>query len=190
MIEAVGAALSCVGTRFAEAATLRLRYTQVVLDGAVFAKPSTIAFAPDPFKRPTPDLLAGGEVKRSMRVRWRGPTWPAARPRLLSLRGVDVATLTLTDLDLAACLFQGAHHLDQLRIEGARPFADHPDRLEARLRRRPGRAGVALDATAKRWPRKHHWRAGRSLPAAGRRPDQRAGWDSARTCQTPRGSPR
>jgi uncharacterized protein YjbI with pentapeptide repeats len=151
-IEAVAAAMFCVGTRFAEAVTLRLRRTQIVVDGAVFAKPSTIAFAPDPFKHYDREVEAFGE----------GPVAQAdsgqrSRPQLLSLRGVDVTTLTLSELDLAACLFQGAHHLDHLRIEGARPFGDTPGAWRLRL----GRWWVPV---WRRWSRRqtlaeeHHWR--------------------------------
>ena len=175
-IESVCPKLSCVGTRFAEAATLRLRRAQVVLDGAVFAKPSTIAFAPDPFTHY--DSAAGREVERF----GEGPVARTeaglrSRPRLLSLRGVDVATLTLSELDLAACLFQGAHHLDQLRIEGTRPFASTPTGWKF------GRiSGQGVPVW--RWTRRqslaeeHHWRAGRRLPAApsGRPHPQLVGW--------------
>jgi hypothetical protein len=132
-IEAVGAELSCVGTRFTQATTLRLRRTQVVLDGAVFAKPSTIAFAPDPFKHYEQDVPGEVESFREDTVA-QADAGKRSRPRLLSLRGVDVATLTLSELDLAACLFQGAHHLDALRIEG-------PGR--SRTPRRPGDCGLA-----------------------------------------------
>lgn len=150
-IEAVGPELSCVGTRFAQAATLRLRRTQVVLDGAVFAKPSTIAFASDPFTHYDPS--AGREVESF----GEGPVAQVdggrrSRPRLLSLRGVDVATLTLSDLDLAACLFQGAHHLDALRIEGARPFADSPGAWRLRFGRWWYRCGGG-GRGGKPWPR-------------------------------------
>jgi len=175
-IEAVGAELLCVGTRFAEAATLRLRRAQVVLDGAVFVKPSTVAFAPDPFMHYDP--VAGREVEtfgEGLVARVEGGL--RSRPRLLSLRGVDVATLTLSELDLAACLFQGAHHLDQLRIEGARPFASTPTGWKFG---RVGGQGVPVW----RWTRRqtlaeeHHWRAGRRLPAApsGRPHPQLVGW--------------
>jgi len=90
---------------------------------------------------------------------------------------VDVATLTLSELDLAACLFQGAHHLDQLRIEGARPFASTPTGWKFG---RVGGQGVPVW----RWTRRqtlaeeHHWRAGRRLPAApsGRPHPQLVGW--------------
>jgi hypothetical protein len=182
-IEAVGAELSCVGTRFAQAATMWLRRTQVVLDGAVFAKPSTIAFASDPFEHFDP---AGTEVE----MFGEGPVAQVdggrrSRPRLLSLRGVDVATLTLSELDLTACLFQGAHHLDALRIEGARPFADSPGAWRLRL----GRWWVPV---WRRWSRRqtlaeeHHWRAEHPSPAV---PGRRArlaqpAWHGP-ACQTP-----
>jgi hypothetical protein len=141
-IEVVAEELSCVGTLFAKAATLRLRRAQVLLDVAVFTKPSTVAFAPDLPRR-------------------------HAQPRLLSLRGVDVATLTLRELNLAACLFQGAHHLDQLRIEGARPFADTPGAWRLQL----GRWRVPM---WRRWSRRqtlaeeHRWRAELSRPRPAR----------------------
>jgi hypothetical protein len=159
-IEVVGAELSCVGTRFTEAATLRLRRAQVVLDAAVFRKPSTVAFAPDLPRR-------------------------HGQPRLLSLRGVDVATLTLRELNLAACLFQGAHHLDQLRIEGARPFADTPEAWRLQL----GRWRVPI---WRRWSRRqtlaeeHCWRAELSRPRPARWSwIDRPTWHGSAT-QTPR----
>jgi uncharacterized protein YjbI with pentapeptide repeats len=183
-IEVVGAELSCLGTRFAEAATLRLRRAQVVLDGAVFAKPSTVAFAPDPFKQYDPvagregETFGEGPVAQAEGGRW-------SRPRLLSLRGVDVATLTLSELDLAACLFQGAHHLDQLRIEGDRPFADTPAAWRLHL----GRWWVPV---WRRWSRRHtlaeehYWRSEDPSPAVPGRWSRLAqpAWHGP-ACQTP-----
>jgi hypothetical protein len=182
-IEAIGAKLSCAGTRFAEPATLRLRHTEVVLDGAVFAKPSILAFASVPFKHydrraGVLDALGEGWVTRVKGDRSPGP-------RLLSLRGVDAATLTLSELDLAACLFQGALHLDQLRIEGARPFADTPAAWKLHL----GRRSIPV---WRRWSRRqtlaeeHQWRGEPSSPP---RPSRRLGlirptWHSP-ACQTP-----
>jgi Pentapeptide repeats (9 copies) len=184
VIEAVGGRLSCEGTRFAEAATLRLRRAQVVLDGALFAKPSTIAFAPDPFKHHDPPT--GGEVEtfdESPVARVADSRSP--RPQLLSLRGVDVATLTLSELDLAACLFQGTHHLDQLRIEGDRPFGDTPAAWRLHL----GRWWVPV---WRRWSRRHtlaeehHWRSQHPSPAVPGRWSRLAqpAWHGP-ACQTP-----
>ena len=42
----------------------------------------------------------------------------SARPRVLSLRETDVAGLTISHVDLAACRFVGAFNLDRLRLEG------------------------------------------------------------------------
>jgi len=150
----------------------------------VFAKPSTIAFAPHPFKHYDP--VAGREVEtfgEGPVARVEGGQW--SRPRLLSLRGVDVATLTLSELDLTACRFQGAHHLDQLRIEGARPFADTPAawRLHVRSRWVP---------VWRRWSRRqalaeeHHWRHEYPCPAVPGRWSRLAqpAWHGP-TCQTP-----
>jgi hypothetical protein len=41
---------------------------------------------------------------------------------VVSLRGVDVRGLVLTDVGLRSCVFDGAHGLDQLRLEGYCPF--------------------------------------------------------------------
>jgi hypothetical protein len=77
---------------------------------------------------------------------------------------MDVATLTLSELDLAACLFHGAHHLDQLRIEGDRPFEDTP----APWRLYVGRWWVPV---WRRWSRRqtlaeeHHWHSGQPSTA-------------------------
>jgi uncharacterized protein YjbI with pentapeptide repeats len=133
LIQVIGSTLVCTASQFAESATLRLRYAQVVLDGTVFTKPSTVAFAFDPWKGANPEDDQGADPGGGVEVEPFGEdlmvgtgAGRSSRPRLLSLRGVDVATLTLSELDLAGCLFQGAHHLDQVRIEGARPFADTP----------------------------------------------------------------
>lgn len=63
---------------------------------------------------------------------WPGPTqlvpaeWGDRRPRLVSLRGADVAGLACTDVDLSGCRFAGAHHLDALRMDGEIRFARPP----------------------------------------------------------------
>jgi uncharacterized protein YjbI with pentapeptide repeats len=45
VIDVAAARLICVATTFEQAATLRARYAEIVLDGAVFAKPATLAYA-------------------------------------------------------------------------------------------------------------------------------------------------
>jgi hypothetical protein len=99
--------------------SLQLRYAEVALDGARFVEPMTLGAA-DPFTWPT-DLGPGGFDETTFALLERSPTL-----RLLSVRATDVAHLVLTDLSLAPCHFAGAHHLDQLRLEGTISFAQPP----------------------------------------------------------------
>jgi hypothetical protein len=110
-----------------------------LLDRAGFAKPSSVAFAESPFLLPTPtDEEAAFQQSASQSrgpLTFQGPILDETplkeageleRPRLLSLRRVDVANLVLGDLDLVWCLFRGTLNLDQLRIEGPKHFATTP----------------------------------------------------------------
>jgi uncharacterized protein YjbI with pentapeptide repeats len=108
-IEAAAGAVHCWGTRWASAAALRLRYASVDLTHAVMEYPVSIATDSRPF---TPD---GTE----MTERDLGGNTHA---KVVSLRGVDAAHLTLTNVDLTNCLFAGTIHLDQLRLEGRYPL--------------------------------------------------------------------
>ncbi|MEV7660041.1 pentapeptide repeat-containing protein [Streptomyces anulatus] len=137
--------LECYRTRWAATAEIRLRYTTVDFAHAVFEYPLTIAAEPGPF------LCGAGD--RLTEDAFPGATDPNVR--LASLRGVDAAHLVLADVDLSRCLFTGAVHLDQLRLEGACTFDTTPSL-----------AGWA------RWPpvrftrrralaEEHHWRANR-----------------------------
>jgi uncharacterized protein YjbI with pentapeptide repeats len=130
VVEVAARCLSMVETRFEQEATLWLRYADVLLDRAAFAKPSSLAFAEEPFlPSPTPTH----EQQEPLPAQ--GPTLDEApfkqadsppRPRLLSLRRVDATNLVLADLDLSWCLFRGAHNLDKLRVEGPKHFATTP----------------------------------------------------------------
>jgi uncharacterized protein YjbI with pentapeptide repeats len=122
LIEVVTPRLSCALTIFEGTATLRVRWAEVVLDGAVFSQPSTLS-SDETFKGVLPDWGDEALISQStLRIARQDP-----KPRLLSLRGVDVRNLVLSDVDLGFCIFQGAHHLDQLRIEGPRPFLGTPN---------------------------------------------------------------
>jgi uncharacterized protein YjbI with pentapeptide repeats len=116
-IEVSAADVSCERARFLAGVQLRVRWAQVVLDDADLSAPSLLSRA-DPF----PDLDEGD---------WRpvpGNPWPVdadGTPRLLSVRGANVAGLTVAAVDLKACRFAGAHRLDQLRAEGSK-FARTP----------------------------------------------------------------
>ncbi|MGW2083901.1 pentapeptide repeat-containing protein [Streptomyces sp. NPDC001880] len=144
-------------TRWESTATLRLRYATVDLSHAVLSSPVAVTAHPTPFAdadEPGESLLDG----RPCRV------------RIASLQGVDAAHLVLTDTDLTDCLFSGAFHLDQLRLEGRCIFAPTPTGLHRRR------------IWPYRWTRRrtlaeeHHWRAqtaGQPAPAPDHTPSPR-----------------
>ncbi|MFI8201005.1 pentapeptide repeat-containing protein [Streptomyces sp. NPDC085942] len=137
--------LECRRTRWAATAEIRLRYTTVDFSHAVFEYPLTIAAEPDPFILTSGSQLAEGTFAGA----------PGSDVRLASLRGVDAAHLVLADVDLAPCLFTGAVHLDQLRLEGACTFDITPSPAGRRR-------WLPVRFTARRvLAEEHHWRAGR-----------------------------
>ena len=162
LIEVLTRRLSLALVMFSGPATLRVRWAEMVLDGAMFTQPSTLSFA-EAFKGFVPmeadwgdDILAAPttEVPEPRRI-----------PRLISLRGVDVRNLVLAELDLGLCLFQGAHHLGELRIEGRRPFADTPH----------GWRWTRRQALAE----EHFWRATHSRPPRSGEQDRNpSGWNT------------
>ncbi|MFC3350243.1 pentapeptide repeat-containing protein [Streptomyces echinoruber] len=147
--------LECRRTRWLSTAEVRLRYATVDFAHAVFEYPLTIAAEAGPFVLPNGRTVAEQALAHA----------PDAAVRIATLRGVDAAHLVLADVDLSACLFTGAVHLDQLRLEGACAFAKVPPGTHWR-RRRPvrftGRRTLAEE---------HHWRAGQ--------PDAVRGWNAA-----------
>jgi uncharacterized protein YjbI with pentapeptide repeats len=176
LIEAESAVVMGVATRFADGATFRLRYAQVILDRAVFAQPSTLSFAEDAFRRQQPFVRSGDEWFDEDASAALGMGERSPRPRLLSLREVDVSTLTLTDLDLSVCLFAGAHHLDRLHIEGRPSFADTPRGWKSG---RVGGQGLPIWHWTRRQAlaEEHLWRAERRLPTLrGRAHPKQADW--------------
>jgi hypothetical protein len=118
-VEVVTAALCARRAQFPAGVQFRLRWASVVFDDADLAAPAVLVGAP-PF-----DWFDEEHFARRMRrlppVRVRD-----GRPRLLSLRRADVAGLTVSNADLRACRFLGAHNLDRLRIEGEDSFAATP----------------------------------------------------------------
>jgi hypothetical protein len=181
-LEITGGKISLAHAHFKESAMLRLRYAALMLDRTVFAKPSDVIYAKAPFAARDPESSVYFSYFSETSAR---TVAVAARPRLLSLHGVDASTLTLTDLDLRACHFEGAHHLDQLRIEGSPPFSDPP---RGWLLGRVGGQGLPVW----RWTRRqtlaeeHSWRSNLPLPdsPSGRPHPKRAGWYPT-TCRLP-----
>jgi hypothetical protein len=116
-IEVSTAVLSCRRTRFLAGVQLRVRRAQVVLDDADLAAPSVLSSAPA-FPR-----LSEGDWPQTVEIGWRVDRH--GTPRLLSVRGADVAGLTVAGVDLRACRFVDAHHLDKLRAEASN-FSNTP----------------------------------------------------------------
>jgi hypothetical protein len=100
--------LSARATTFAAGALLRVRWAEVALDDADFARPSTLSGATtwrSDNDLPSVCLRDGRHIKLE------------PRPRLVTLRGAHIATLSLSNIDLRACRFFGAHGLESLSIE-------------------------------------------------------------------------
>jgi uncharacterized protein YjbI with pentapeptide repeats len=189
-IEIAAAALTTVRTTFRAGATIRARFAAIAMDGAVFAHPVTLAAAPQLAVQPsTPTgLFASRNADQdnqaprvldetALQARKLDP-----RPRVVSLRGADVANLVLTDIDLGPCLFAGAHHLDQMRLEGPKAFADAPRGLNTGWAWPPvwwwtRRQTLAEERRWRGTRRKHRgWDRSASQPPA---------WLAARTGQPP-----
>lgn len=129
-------------TRWKSKATVRLRYAKVDLSEAFFEYPVAVTMKADRFRSDSGNAMH--EVFH-----------PSLRPtvRLTSVRGVDAAHLVLTDLDLSACLFSGAFHLDQIRMEGECTYSRTPTGIRRhglRLTRWTPRRTIAEE---------HFWRA-------------------------------
>ncbi|MEV7684489.1 pentapeptide repeat-containing protein [Streptomyces bungoensis] len=128
-------------TRWESTATIRLRYAAVDLSHAVLSAPMAVTAAATPFTHPNGDALNEQALTGSASV------------RVISVQGADAAHLVLTDIDLTDCLFSGAFHLDQIRLEGRTTFASPPAGWHRR--------GIL----PVRWTRRrtlaeeHHWRA-------------------------------
>jgi uncharacterized protein YjbI with pentapeptide repeats len=105
--------------------SLRLRSAQVDLEGLVCAGPVSVHALAQPIS---------GVM---------GLTADPMPVRVISLRGADAESLTLTDVDLSECRFAGLYRADQIQLDGRCTFAS-----AARGRRR-----VLAE--------EHHWRADR-----------------------------
>lgn len=109
VIEAVAAGLLLPWTRFEGPATIAARYARVTLDRALLLHPCTVTTLREP-----PGATGLAEAEAAL-AHDHGPDPTVA---VTSLRGVDAAMLLLAEVDLTGCAFSGAHHLDQIRLEG------------------------------------------------------------------------
>ena len=144
-VEVAAAAVCCRRAQFLAGVQLRVRWAQIVLDDADLAAPSILTGA-----LPFQDVDEGRWARALQRVQATGVH--AGQPRLVSVRRADVAGLAVAGVDMRACRFAGAHHLDQLRVEEC-DFAHTP-----RGWRWTTRQTIAEE---------HHWRATRSHVPAG-----------------------
>ncbi|MFD7614207.1 pentapeptide repeat-containing protein [Streptomyces sp. NPDC059828] len=147
-LEIAAATVVCARTRWESTAVMRLRYADVDLGHAVLTAPTAVVVHPTPFTHEDSAvgaaLLTGADPQNPR---------PPDRVRVLSVQGVDAAHLVLTDTDLTACLFSGAFHLDQIRLEGRTTFDDTP-------RGRHWRGIRPIRYTRRRTlAEEHHWRA-------------------------------
>ena len=132
VVEAFARQVTCIATEFKQGATIRLRRADVVLDGCMFGRPTTVSFAQLPFRERIGGLTPEGglqdilfkDKEEEEAFEQKGQR---TRPRLLSMRGTDVSNLTLVELNLRHCLFQGAHKRAEIRIVGTPQFADSPN---------------------------------------------------------------
>jgi hypothetical protein len=136
-LEVVCDGLGLDGARFLHGGTIRVAWADVSLTRAEFGAAATVAVAKtldrlDPAARldwfGSLSALVAAEPGDDQADHADATTlrWRTARPRVLSLAGTDLTHLTLAGVDLRACRFAGAFHLDQLAIEGKFPFADRP----------------------------------------------------------------
>jgi hypothetical protein len=114
-IEVAAAAVCCRHAKFRAGVQLRVRWAQVMLGDADMVAPSILTGAPDPFPGLDDESRWARALERLQRLERGDPR--GSRPRLVSVGRADVAGLTVAGVDLRACRFAGAHHLDQLRVE-------------------------------------------------------------------------
>ncbi|MGW0885982.1 pentapeptide repeat-containing protein [Streptomyces sp. NPDC002671] len=135
----------CVRTEWKSTARVRLRYATVDLGQAVLSAPVAITAHPRPFATPSVNAVDEGLLAGFHE-----------RVHVASVQGVDAAHLVLTDTDLTECLFSGAFHLDQIRLEGRTTFASVPTSRYWH--------GIPLTWWTRRrtLAEEHHWRAQRA----------------------------
>jgi hypothetical protein len=138
--------LSLHGSAFPAGGHLRVASAEVTLEEA---------------ELPAPFILSAHRLTNDAAARWgklAGSQVAARAPRLVSVQRANVAGLVLTGVNLAACHFAGAHHLDQLQVTTADSF----------YRVRAGRFGGGRQVLAEEcaWRRtqplslgRQHWQA-------------------------------
>lgn len=127
-IDVAARGVSAHQTVFADGAHMRVRWAEIALDGADFARSSTLTGAVGSW----PNALDLSDHHTSDARQ--APLTP--RPRLLTLRGAQVGALALSNIDLNACRFFGAHDLHSLRIDSSCTWPRTPTGRFLRIRYR------------------------------------------------------
>lgn len=152
LVEIEAETLSAQAAFFADGVRLSVRRAAIFLNEADFGRASTLSSAADSLAR------AENSDKTPPRD---------SQARLITIRGAQVARLSLSDLDLRACRFFGAHGLESLIVE---PSCQWP-------RTPPGRRCIDREMIAE----EHHWRCEREAQSTSRRWARRRHWNAHAT---------
>jgi uncharacterized protein YjbI with pentapeptide repeats len=168
-------------TRFERTSSIGVCGCEVVLDGANFTQPATLYYRMQSEKVSTPDydsapddsidgpvqpgeslhMTAGAEFGSARDAAFQPHA--LAQPRLLSVRYSNVSQLTIVDVNLSSCRFEGAQSLDAMTIEGTGLFDVVPQTVYQILSRKVRvqlRARRQIIAEETIWRRDHR----RSIP--------------------------
>ncbi|MFC9506167.1 pentapeptide repeat-containing protein [Streptomyces sp. NPDC057002] len=118
-LEVTARRIACYRTTWGAVAKIKARHAQILLEDPVLSQPLAIVSASTPFDDIPPESFTG--------------TTHSGEAKIVSLDGVDCAWLTLSNLDLSSCRFDGALHLDQLRLEGRWIFSNPPQGTQWQL---------------------------------------------------------
>lgn len=140
--------LDLTGARFAGPCVFAVRYAAVNITDIETTAPVTVASHLAPFTTfsgvPLDEMGLSGDPQASV----------------TSLTGANASNLVLNDMDLSGCVFSGAHHLDQIRLEDRClfPFAPrgwHWGRALIPVRRWTRRKILAEEAAWRSDPARH-----------------------------------
>ncbi|HEU5106430.1 MAG TPA: pentapeptide repeat-containing protein [Solirubrobacterales bacterium] len=131
LIEIEAETFSAQAAFFADGVRLSVRRAAVFLNEADFGRASTLSSPADP-------LTDANSIEKDAQG--------GCQARLITIRGAQVARLSLSDLDLHACRFFGAHGLESLIVE---PSCEWP------------RTPLGLRVDREVIAEEHHWRCER-----------------------------
>jgi hypothetical protein len=118
VVEAASVGLLFDNVVFAGTVSVRARYAEVSLSGAVLGGKMALQTHPVPF---TTASLPGAVLNEDVLS-----AGGRSGVRLIRLDAVDASALVLTDIDLSDCAFSGAFHLDQIRLGFGCTFRQPP----------------------------------------------------------------